>query len=414
MINKKIFIAIFASVSMLTSIFFQFQIFGILEIGPNTDFFVLALMFPQLMSAIICPPLLSVLVPEFSNRIDINKYFWNISFFMFLILCILSIFIISIIFLYIKFSPNYENKIYYIEILSILLISGIFTVMHSVILSALYSKKKFIFPEISLSVITLSIIIFIFLMDDSFGVFELSIIITLRSIVYFFFLTTALGFPEKNFLNLMELKNVLFQMKLLISGGVYFKTEIFIDRYILSTSLPGELTYFYICQQLYGALHQIFNKVIANPFFEKSCSLYENENKNLSYIYMMRVLKISICLILLLLLLFALFGSTFYFYFFNFMGYDAKYVPFIWEISILLFGVLIGGAISQILVNTFYSTGDLKTPVKISIFTYSFAIILKFSGFYSFGIAGFALATSSYYLIDSFIQFYFIRKSLKR
>jgi putative peptidoglycan lipid II flippase len=64
-------------------------------------------------------------------------------------------------------------------------------------------------------------------------------------------------------------------------------------------------------------------------------------------------------------------------------------------------GVVLASGINHILVNAFYTQGDMTTPAKIEALTYTVGLILKGVGAWLAGLVGVATAISVYYLLNS-------------
>jgi peptidoglycan biosynthesis protein MviN/MurJ (putative lipid II flippase) len=68
---------------------------------------------------------------------------------------------------------------------------------------------------------------------------------------------------------------------------------------------------------------------------------------------------------------------------------------------IALGGVLVGGAVGQVLSSSFYAFGDTSTPTRVGVAGFTLGLILKVGGFFLEGIHGIAVGTSAYYMINA-------------
>jgi peptidoglycan biosynthesis protein MviN/MurJ (putative lipid II flippase) len=64
----------------------------------------------------------------------------------------------------------------------------------------------------------------------------------------------------------------------------------------------------------------------------------------------------------------------------------------------------------QIAASTFYSIGDTVTPTRMSMLTYTLYIPGKVLSFYFWGVAGLAVTTSIYYLLNLSLQIYLLNE----
>jgi peptidoglycan biosynthesis protein MviN/MurJ (putative lipid II flippase) len=67
--------------------------------------------------------------------------------------------------------------------------------------------------------------------------------------------------------------------------------------------------------------------------------------------------------------------------------------------------------LSQILVSSYYAAGDFKTPMAISIVTYTISIPAKIISYQIFGVIGLTVVSSIYYMTDSVIQYIYLKKN---
>jgi peptidoglycan biosynthesis protein MviN/MurJ (putative lipid II flippase) len=88
---------------------------------------------------------------------------------------------------------------------------------------------------------------------------------------------------------------------------------------------------------------------------------------------------------------------------FGFGRFRMEEVHKLWWILMALMGVLIGGAMGQVLSTSFYARGETVVPTKIGVWGFSLGIGFKVLGFYLGGIIGIALGTSVYYFLNVFL-----------
>jgi putative peptidoglycan lipid II flippase len=70
-----------------------------------------------------------------------------------------------------------------------------------------------------------------------------------------------------------------------------------------------------------------------------------------------------------------------------------------WRLLLVLSGVWVAGAASQVLAGAFYAQGDTETPTRIGVVSFTAGIGLKVLGFYLFGIWGIAAGASIHYVL---------------
>ncbi len=196
----------------------------------------------------------------------------------------------------------------------------------------------------------------------------------------------------------------------LLLGTVYYKTEPVVDRFLLSWANSGSLSLFYLAQRLYSAANQICNKAIVAPLvpllgkFHKAGNEYE----------LLRAYKKKLVLMLIIgsagMLTVGFFGQYLLKLLVGYGNVTHDNINELWWILIWLGGAFIGGLSGQITSSTFYACGDTVTPTKLSMISYTFYLPSKVASFFLWGVAGLAISTSVYYMVNLLLQIYFLGK----
>jgi len=193
-------------------------------------------------------------------------------------------------------------------------------------------------------------------------------------------------------------------------GTTYYKTDPLIDRYMLSSSLSGSLSLYYLGQQIYSALNQIINKAVCAPLVPLLSKHYkENNATKFRDAYYRKAKEVGIIAFISVLTI-VIFGNEFLYLLVGHGELKANKIHELWWILLCLGGVFAGGAVGQIFSSAFYASGDTTTAVRISSITFTIYIPCKVVAFYAFGVKGLAITTSIYYLIDCFLLEHFLRK----
>jgi peptidoglycan biosynthesis protein MviN/MurJ (putative lipid II flippase) len=200
------------------------------------------------------------------------------------------------------------------------------------------------------------------------------------------------------------------RLKPLIFGATYYKSDAMIERYLLSSAESGSLSLYFLAQQMYGAVNQVFNKAIAVPYFSKLSKSYSNNNINDSEKFysttLLRVVVISIFLVFTM----VAFGRQTLTILIGYGKFDSDKVRDLWWMLIWLSGVFVGGVAGQVISLSFYAQNDTKTPAKISAMTYTAYLPIKIFSYLKFGVKGLAIASSLYYIFDCGILLYLLRR----
>jgi peptidoglycan biosynthesis protein MviN/MurJ (putative lipid II flippase) len=84
-------------------------------------------------------------------------------------------------------------------------------------------------------------------------------------------------------------------------------------------------------------------------------------------------------------------------------------VATLWWILVWLVGMFVGGVVGQVAATTFYAKADTRTPTRISVWTYTGYIPAKIAAFFFGGVAGLAVVTSIYYLLNALLLLFGLR-----
>jgi peptidoglycan biosynthesis protein MviN/MurJ (putative lipid II flippase) len=91
---------------------------------------------------------------------------------------------------------------------------------------------------------------------------------------------------------------------------------------------------------------------------------------------------------------------------------SAENVSRLWWIMLWLGGMFAGGVLGQISSSSFYARGNTVTPTRISMVSYTAYLPAKVIAFYIWGVAGLAVATSIYCMLNFGLQFYLLEKEV--
>jgi putative peptidoglycan lipid II flippase len=417
-------------INLAISFLFQWLAVTLLGPGIETDALFASMTLPLLVLSVVVGSLMQVLVPLFSGKDgeSLRKDAWG---FFWLILLVFGL-LATILFLAAPFLvpltvPGFGDagKQLAVQLTQIQLIGMVLSALNSVQWATYHARQSFIWAEVAgvLSGI-FSLIILIFLLPI-YGVYAVAWISIFRLVLQGLLLLPGMGLPTKPDLRSMSVIRAWTRIRPLLIGSAYTKTEPLIDRFFLSSASGGVLSIYGLAQQMCGAVNQVLAKSISSPLVPALSRLHKAEDSiNFQSTYQRKIILVAILC------------SAGYIFFFIFGEWTLKillaYGKFntddivtLYWILIWLGGVFIGGALGQIASSSFYATGDTKSPVFISITTYTIYIPIKILVYEAYSFKGLALLASIYYLVDFFIMYIyqyrqnflrlinFSRKSLK-
>lgn len=399
---------------------FLFQWVVLAQLGPGieTDALFAGMTLPQLVLTVISGSLMHVLVPLLagSDKDRLRHDAWG-----FLIL-VGSLFGVLAIVLYVTVNwwvpltvPGFSDaaKTMTIELTRIQLIGMVFTGINGVQWATYHARQQFIWAEFTplfVSAFALGLLIWAL---PLYGVVAAAWISTLRMAVQSLLLAPGMGKPIWPDLRSSAIREAWQRIKPLLLGAAYYKTDPLIDRFLLSTAGSGNLSLYYLAQQIYGAFSQVLNKAIAAPMVPLLSLLYKSGDRagfiRLYYKKILQVGLISICGVM----VFGLVGQSVINLLIGHSNINADNVKDLWWIMLWLSGIFIGGVAGQICASSFYAFGDTITPTRMSMYTYTVFIPIKVVAFHVWGVTGLACITSAYYAINLTIQIYLLEKIIK-
>ena len=200
------------------------------------------------------------------------------------------------------------------------------------------------------------------------------------------------------------------RIKPLLLGTAYYKTDPLVDRFLLSMVGRGSLSLYYLAYQIYVAGCQVLNKAITVPLVPSLSMLCKQRNRgDFRRTYRQSLLKMG-AISFGSLFIFALFGRILLYLLVGHWNINAGDVTQLWWIMIWLGGLFAGGAMGQISSSSFYAAGNTVTPTRIYMTAYTVYIPAKVVAFYFWGVAGLAVATSTYYMVIFAVQIFVLEK----
>lgn len=397
-------------------IVFLFQWFVITQLGPGieTDALFAGMTMPQMALAVISGSLMHVLVPLLAGeeKERLRHDAWG-----FLVL-IGGLFGMLAVGLYVTAPlwipltvPGFDDagKALAVELTRIQLIGMVFAAVNGVQWATCHARQQFLWAEFTPILSSVLGLLLLFWTLPRYGVVAAAWIGTLRMALQTFFLAPAMGMPVWPNLRGAAINEAWRRIQPLLLGTAYYKTDPLVDRFLLSMAGSGNLSLYYLAQQIYGAANQVINRAIAAPlvpFLSKLSKAGDGGGFKLAYHRIMWQVGVIVCGGL---FVFVVAGPAALDVFIGYGSLHADKVQELWWIMIWLGGVFVGGAMGQICASSFYACGDTITPTRMSVVTYTVYVPCKVVFFYLWGVKGLALITSIYYMSNFLLQVYLLR-----
>ena len=396
---------------------FLYQWYVLIQLGPGleTDALFAGLTLPQLALAVVSGSLMHVLVPLLAG--EPADRFRHDAWGFFVLVGALFAAIALLLYLFAPYwvpvtVPGFSEagKALTVHLTRIQLISMIFTALSGVQVAVYHAQQKFLWVElVPLLIGTLGLVPLVVLLPE-YGVEAAAWITTLR-----FVFQTLLQMPGMGRWTMPDLKSSTVQdawkrIKPLLWGTAYYKADPLVDRFLLSMSGNGNLSLFYLAQQIYGAGAGVVSKAVAAPLVP-SLSLFHKAGDHPAFrrAYRRKLWHVGLLTGGLLLIVVA-FGDSLLHLLVGHGAVTEANVRTLWLIMLGLGGMFVGGAMGSITTSSFYARGDTRLPTRLGMITYTIYIPIKIIAYSLGGVLALAISVSAFYLINLLLQYFYLEE----
>lgn len=183
----------------------------------------------------------------------------------------------------------------------------------------------------------------------------------------------------------------------LLTGNVLLKASSVLDRSLATFGTSGELTLMHVVQQLYLGINKLFSKIriipsLATGRFSGDIASQKRYYKRTAKFSLYFAFGCYAALIGSSVLLVEASSATDLF--------DDFKPELLLYFVLAAAGLFLGGILGQVAASYFYSAGDTKTPMQVSIVNALIAIIARFIGASYFGVVGLLLAAGLHQVLN--------------
>lgn len=415
--TQSAWLATLSAINALLALLMTWYVVAHLGVGAQTDAFFASAVIPQFAFMLLTTTLLPVLVPllatrgepEFSH--DVWSFFTVTG----------AIFILLAVVLYLSanawvpwFVPGFtaQAKTLTASLTRIQLVSMILNALIVTLWAAHHARHRFVWVELSAVVANCAGLSFLVLTISHFGIWAAAVNTIFYNSLKLAFLLPILGRFRLPALRSPIIKEALQRLKPLLPGQIYLRTDPALDRFLTSMTGAGTLSLLHVAQQIYASIILLLGKAVVAPMAPK-LAVYARGESWSSYRrhYQSRLLLLLAITIVGVLIVIA--GAPSLSMFVAELGIGPGNLRTLWLTMVALGGTFIGGALVQATAGAFYGMGNTKTPTKISTVLYTLYIPIKILAFIKFGLIGLAVSMSSYFLTNSVIQFWLLRRKLE-
>ncbi len=396
---------------------FLFQWYVIFQLGPglDTDALFAGMTVPQLVLTIVSGSLMHVLVPLLAGEDlhQLRRDAWGFFYLIGAFFLLLSIVLIVLAPWWVPLTvPGFDQagKALAIDLTRIQLIGIAFSAISGVQLASCHVQGQFIWADLATLLSNLVVFILLVYLLPEYGISAAAWLGSFRVILQALFLSPSLGLPLCPELKSEFMRKAWSRLKPLMWGSLYYKTEILVDRFLLSMATAGSISLYFLAQQIYQAVNLILNKAIAAPLVPRLSRHYKGSERNNFEASFCRAYLLSGMIVAIFLALLYLYGLDLLALLVGNGSVSEENVKDLWWILIWLSGMLVGGALGQITSSGFYATGDTSTITRIGVYTYTIYIPVKIGLFFLEGIQGLAIATSLFFVVNTILQLYYLKR----
>lgn len=278
--------------------------------------------------------------------------------------------------------------------------------------AALRSVDRFAIAEVvNLSASVIALVVMIVMVPIE-GIKVAAWILCARATIAFGVLYICAGRPRIDIQRGLASHAVWRQLKPLLFGSSYYKSAPLVDRYWCSQAGTGGLTTFSLAQTGMGAAATVLERSICMPLMPKLARFVESQDMvGLRHTYRSSIFRIHMAAGAALMALITLYPIWERLLAVG-LNMETALAHQLWWLCILLLGYMHVAASGGIVTASFYAFGDMRTPVKVGIITFSISIVLKSAGFVLLGLPGLAVATSIFYVGNMAIMCYLLEKKI--
>jgi putative peptidoglycan lipid II flippase len=403
-VTTSIGLAILTSLNIVTIFIYQWYILIVIGPGVQTDSLFAGMVIPQLVLNVTSGSLIYVLIPILSVE-KTEKFREDVWSF------IHAIGIVTVsIFILLYFTAEWwvpltvpgfsvDGRRLTIVLTRIHLIGMVFVSIGAVLTAACQARYRFLYAAGSGLGASIVSIIFLWALLCRYGIEVAAWGFTIRNAIQMIIQLPIIGSYKRPNWHNENLRKAWGQLRPLLFGNIYYKTDQIVDRFLASMAPAGGISILHLSQQIYGAANQVAVASLAAPV---APALAQSAARG-DWLNFIPVIKHKLVQMagLSLVFFFAILVAGKYplQLLFGYGHFRPDDLYQLWLILIAMGGVLLGGLLGQILSTGFYALGDTITPTKIGVVGFTFGVVFKITGFFLYGIVGIVVGTSLYYLI---------------
>ncbi len=243
---------------------------------------------------------------------------------------------------------------------------------------------------------------FVYFTYESLGIF--SLVYALGLFQLFVFIGLSMSFVKYYRFKIKideNLKDSWTKMYPLILSASFSKSDILVDRYFASTLIAGSITILHYGQLFINILTSFVNKGISLVSLRKFSTIMEDKEKFNDYF--LNLYQIMLVISMFFIIQVVLASDTILYYALGSESFSSEKLEILYIVIISFLGMFLGGILSSVLVNAFYSKGLTSLVSKMSIILHALGIVVKIVAFKLYGFYALAIVMSIKSIIGSIL-----------
>lgn len=249
-------------------------------------------------------------------------------------------------------------------------------------------------------------IVFVYLTYEQLGIFSLVYALALFQIFLFFGLSVSFIKYYRFKIKIdKNLKDAWKKMYPLIISSSFSKSDILIDRYFASTLIAGSISILYYGQLFINILTTFVNKGISLVSLRKFSSINDDEEKFNEYFLSLYQIMLVVSMFFVVQVIVS--SDIILNYLLEGDNFSIEKLKILYLVILSFLGVFLGGILSSVLVNAFYSKGLTLIVSKMSMVLHGIGIVVKIIAYHIYGFYALAIVMSIKSVIGSILLVWF-------
>jgi len=397
-----------AGCNVAVAFLLQLMVFASIGPGKETDAFVAASTVPQLLLGIVSIALSSTLVPWFSGmRSDQqNEDVWLLLLILGGLFFAVSLFFFATATWWVALLfPGFDVRTEALcaDLLRIQMFSLVFSTGNAAISAVCQARSQFRRVEFIVLASLLLAIGFLYVALPEYGVVAAAWASLLLALTQMILLLPILGVPVNIWTSGGDLAKLWRRIKPILAGNAYSKTDILVDRYLVSMGRAGDMSLLGLAQLIFSGVSGVLSKIWGQTAIP-GLSIFAKQGDRSGFVRLLRnrlliLLVVPSMLYLALLLL----GKPVLSIVNDYGKMTPANMDTLWMLMAYLGGAFVFGCAGTVISGAFYAMADTRTPMRVSVAVFTLFIFVKYEAFVAAGAVGVAIAISVYYAVNAIL-----------